>query len=173
MPETASYPPSAGPFPNKQNFLLNREKFPVGREFRQASHRVAAICCFPEAESRDFNALVLIFFSAPRARVRARGHSGSRPGGKARHLSPNWPSRMTRRASALRITQAGAAAAAAAHQRPDRPPPSAHRVEHHDRDLALGLLPVIGVGRPEFERLFPQPRPPLNRAAAARPGGGA
>jgi hypothetical protein len=114
MPETASYPPSAGPFPNKQNSLLNREKFPVGREFRQASHRVAAICCFPEAESRDFNALVLIFFGTARARVRARGHSGSRPRGKARHLSPNWPSRMTRRASALRITQAGAAAAAAA-----------------------------------------------------------
>jgi hypothetical protein len=73
MPETASYPPSAGPFPNKQNSLLNREKFPVGREFPHALHCVAAICCFSEAESRDFNALVLIFFGVPRARVRARG----------------------------------------------------------------------------------------------------
>jgi hypothetical protein len=75
MPETAADPPSAGPFPNKQNSLLNREKFPVGREFRQASHRVAAICCIPEAESRDFNGLVLIFFGASRARVRARGQT--------------------------------------------------------------------------------------------------
>ena len=35
---------------------------------------------------------------------------------------------------------------------------SADGVEHDDRDLALGLLLVIGVGRPELERLFPQPR---------------
>src|SRR5205085_10706976 len=32
-------------------------------------------------------------------------------------------------------------------------------IEHDYRDLALGLLLVIGVGRPELERFFPQPRP--------------
>src|ERR1700731_2532070 len=36
---------------------------------------------------------------------------------------------------------------------------SAHSIEHDHRDLALGLLLVIGVGWPEFERLFPQSRP--------------
>src|ERR1043166_4116712 len=32
------------------------------------------------------------------------------------------------------------------------------RVEHDDRDLALGLLLVVGIGRPEFERLLPELR---------------
>src|SRR5437879_1289105 len=38
---------------------------------------------------------------------------------------------------------------------------SANRIEHDDGNLALGLLLVIGVGRPEFERLLPQTRPLL------------
>jgi hypothetical protein len=38
-------------------------------------------------------------------------------------------------------------------------------VQHDDGDLALGLALVIGVGRPEFERLFLQRR-------ALLPGGG-
>src|SRR5256885_181816 len=42
----------------------------------------------------------------------------------------------------------------------------ADRVEHDDRDLALGLGLVIGVRRPEFERLLPQ-------FCALRAGGGA
>src|SRR5437868_2100474 len=42
----------------------------------------------------------------------------------------------------------------------------ADRVEHDDRDLALGLGLVIGVRRPEFERLLPEFR-------ALRAGGGA
>src|SRR5205823_4964581 len=40
---------------------------------------------------------------------------------------------------------------------------SADGVEHDHRDLALGLLLVIGVGRPELQRLFPQPRALLAR----------
>src|SRR3984893_16395626 len=40
---------------------------------------------------------------------------------------------------------------------------SAHGVQHDHRDLALGLLLVIGVGRPELQRLFPQPRALLAR----------
>src|SRR5271155_184863 len=35
---------------------------------------------------------------------------------------------------------------------------SADGVEHDHGDLALGLALVIGVGGPEFQRLFPQPR---------------
>jgi len=35
---------------------------------------------------------------------------------------------------------------------------SADGVEHDDGDLALGLALVIGVGRPELQRLFPEPR---------------
>src|ERR1700739_3021953 len=35
---------------------------------------------------------------------------------------------------------------------------SADGVEYDHRYLALGLLLVIGVGRPELQRLFPQPR---------------
>src|SRR5580700_8073256 len=38
-------------------------------------------------------------------------------------------------------------------------PMSVNGIQHDDRDLALGLLLVIGVGRPELERLLPQPRP--------------
>src|SRR6266436_9130133 len=34
----------------------------------------------------------------------------------------------------------------------------AEGVQHDYRDLALGLVLVIGVRRPELERLFPQPR---------------
>ena len=34
---------------------------------------------------------------------------------------------------------------------------SADGVDHDDRDLALGLALVVGVGSPEFQRLFPQP----------------
>src|ERR1700730_17147471 len=40
---------------------------------------------------------------------------------------------------------------------------SADGVQHDHRDLALGLLLVIGVGRPELQRLFPQPRALLAR----------
>src|SRR5439155_22780984 len=36
-------------------------------------------------------------------------------------------------------------------------------IQHDHRDLALGLLLVIGVGRPELERLFPQLCPLLAR----------
>ena len=43
--------------------------------------------------------------------------------------------------------------------------PSADGVEHDDRDLALGLLLVLGIRRPELQRLLPQPR-------ALRAGGG-
>src|SRR6266403_5608473 len=43
------------------------------------------------------------------------------------------------------------------------PPISADRVQHDHRDLALGLALVIGVGRPELQRLFPQPRALLAR----------
>jgi hypothetical protein len=35
---------------------------------------------------------------------------------------------------------------------------SADGVEHDHGDLPLGLALVIGVGRPELQRLFPQPR---------------
>src|SRR5690242_3768781 len=33
----------------------------------------------------------------------------------------------------------------------------ANRIQHDHRYLALGLELIVGVGRPEFERLFPKP----------------
>src|SRR5438067_8217676 len=45
-------------------------------------------------------------------------------------------------------------------------PRLAHGVEHDYRDLAFGLLLVVGIGRPELQRLLPE-------AAALRAGRGA
>src|ERR1044071_5348031 len=40
---------------------------------------------------------------------------------------------------------------------PSRAKRSADRVEHHDRDLAIGnLLLIVGVGRPERDGLLPE-----------------
>ena len=43
---------------------------------------------------------------------------------------------------------------------------SADVIQHEDGDLALGLAAVIGVGRPEPQRLFPQPRALLHLCSA-------
>src|ERR1700722_12573172 len=72
MSDTAADPHSARPFPGKQDSLLNREKFPVSREFRRASHRLADIRCISQPESSKIKGLSLIFFGVARARTRAR-----------------------------------------------------------------------------------------------------
>lgn len=46
---------------------------------------------------------------------------------------------------------------------------SAGGVEHDHGDLAFGLLLVIGVGRPELQRLFPQPRARSSPVAVRAP----
>jgi hypothetical protein len=55
--------------------LLNREKFPVLREFRRTPRAFAAIRCISGRESRDINRLALIFV-APGAAARERAAKG-------------------------------------------------------------------------------------------------
>jgi len=88
MPETAADPPSAKPFSGQTKFPVQSRKFPVGREFHQASHRVAALCCFSEAESRDFNELVLISScKCSKAGADAQSYVGRKSASAFRHLS--------------------------------------------------------------------------------------
>ena len=52
--------------------LLNREKFPVRREFQRVRWVFAAIGCILRTELRDINGLILIFARLARTRMRAR-----------------------------------------------------------------------------------------------------
>src|SRR5437868_12733806 len=66
-----------------RNSLLNREKFPVLREFGRAPRVFAAFCCISEAEWRNIKGLALIFFrfrARPRARARGTGATGGMQG---------------------------------------------------------------------------------------------
>jgi amidase len=66
------------PFSRQRNSLINRENFPVLREFRLARLGFAAVRCIPEAESRNIKGLVLIFFGLALARARTRARWAGR-----------------------------------------------------------------------------------------------
>src|SRR5215210_4954669 len=86
----------------------------------------------------------------------ARARDGTAPG------RPGWCSSRSRPAGlatgcAGRSRAAGLCSRSCGTERPQANERSVYRVEDDDRDLALGLLLVVGIGRPEFQRLLPEP----------------